>query len=262
MKLKEAFDVIERFGAPVALSNELCSRYNHYDNSGILVENEGEITGVLFSLDFTPAAAEEAVRRGYNLIVTHHPAIYHGQKRITPSDDLISKALVTCIKNGVGVISMHLNFDSAEEGIDYYLMKGLGGSEAKIMDELSAGGYGRVYEIPEIKFGDFVKKIGRTFSTKRVFSYGDPARRIKKVASFCGAGADENAGGFAIYNGADVIVSSDFAHHMITGLYYNGVNVVQMTHYASEMYGFTRMAQKLIPELGVPAHVFIDEQLL
>ena len=280
MKLKEAFDVIERFGAPVALSNELCSRYNHYDNSGILVENEGEITGVLFSLDFTPAAAEEAVRRGYNLIVTHHPAIYHGQKRITPSDDLISKALVTCIKNGVGVISMHLNFDSAEEGIDYYLMKGLGGSEAKIMDELSAGGYGRVYEIPEIKFGDFVKKIGRTFSTKRIFSYGDPARRIKKVASFCifsygdparrikkvasfcGAGADENAGGFAIYNCADVIVSSDFAHHMITGLYYNGVNVVQMTHYASEVYGFTRMAQKLIPELGVPAHVFIDEQLL
>lgn len=262
VKLKNAFEAIERVCAPVALSDELCARYNHYDNSGVLVENEGEITGVLFSLDFTPAAAEEAVKRGCNLIVTHHPAIYHGQKRITPSNDLISRALVTCIKNGIGVISMHLNFDSAEEGIDYFLMKGLGGTQAEIMDKLSVGGYGRLYEIPEIKFSDFVKKIGKTFNTKRIFAYGDPTRRIKKVASFCGAGADESAGGFAIEGGADVIVSADFAHHMITGLYYNGVNVVQMTHYASEVYGFTRMAQKLIPELGVPAYVYIDEQLL
>ncbi len=262
MKLKEAFAITERCCAPVALSDELCAKYNHYDNSGILVENEGEITGVLFSLDFTPAAAEEAIKRGYNLIITHHPAIYHGQHRITPSNDLISQALVKCIRGGVGVISMHLNFDCAREGIDYYLMKGLGGTEAEIMDKLSVGGYGRVYSIPEIKFCDFVRKIGKTFNTKRIFSYGDPQRPIKKVASFCGAGADENAGGFAIANGADVIVSSDFAHHMITGLYYNGVNVVQMTHYASEVYGFTHMARRLIPELGVPAYVLIDEELL
>ena len=70
MKLIDIFRIIENKIAPVALSDELCKKYGHYDNSGILVENEGEITGVLFSLDFTPEAAEEAVRRGCNLLVT------------------------------------------------------------------------------------------------------------------------------------------------------------------------------------------------
>ena len=158
MKLIDIFGIIENKIAPVALSDELCKKYGHYDNSGILVENEGEITGVLFSLDFTPEAAEEAVRRGCNLLVTHHPAIYHGQKSIKPSDDIISRALVICIKNNIGVISMHLNFDSAPEGIDYYLMRGLGGIEARrVLNDLSSGGYGRLYDIEPVTFKDFVK---------------------------------------------------------------------------------------------------------
>ncbi len=263
MKLSEAFKIIEENAAPVALSDELCAKYNHYDNSGVILENEGEITGALFSLDFTPDAVAEAVKRGYNLIVTHHPAIYHGMRRITPSDDLISRALIECIKHNIGVISMHLNFDSAPQGIDYYLMKGLGGTVAdEFLNNLSSGGYGRIYNIKPVTFKEFVKRTMKEFETRRCFAYGDDERIIKRVASFCGAGCSGDAAGLAINGGADVLVSADIAHHMITGLYYNGVNVVQLTHYASEVYGFKHIAKNLAPCFGVPVCVYVDAQLM
>ena len=263
MKLTDAFKIIEDIAAPVALSDELCKNYGHYDNSGIILENEGEITGALFSLDFTPDAANEAVKRGDNLIVTHHPAIYHGMKRITPSNDLISRALITCTKHNIGVISMHLNFDSAPRGIDYYLMKGLGGREqSALLNPLSSGGYGRIYDIKPVTFKQFVSRTLKTFETRRCFAYGDDERIIKRVASFCGAGCDGEAAGLAINGGADVLVSADIAHHMITGLYYNNVNVLQLTHYASEVYGFKQIAKTLAPHFGVPVCVYVDAQLM
>lgn len=263
VKYIDAFNIIENQAAPVALSNELCEKYNHYDNSGIILENSGEITGVLFSLDFTPDAAAEAVKRGCNLIITHHPAIYHGMRRITPSCDLNSKALMCCIKNNIAVISMHLNFDSAPQGIDYYLMKGLGGTKAEsFLNPLSSGGYGRIYDIKPITFKEFVKRTQKNFETRRCFAYGDDERIIKRVASFCGAGCSDDAAGMAINGGADVLVSADIAHHMITGLFYNGVNVVQLTHYASEVYGFKFIAKTLAPFFGVPVCVYVDAQLM
>lgn len=263
MKLAEAFKIIEDNAAPVALSDELCSKYGHYDNSGIILENEGEISGVLFSLDFTPEVAREAVKRGCNLIVTHHPAIYNGMRRIIPSDDLISEALVACIKGGIGVISMHLNFDSAPRGIDYYLMQGLGGSEERgMLNKLSSGGYGRIYDIRPITFREFVRRTMKNFETSRCFAYGDDDRIISRVASFCGAGCSDDAAGLAIHGGADVLVSADIPHHMITGLYYNNVNVLQLTHYASEVYGFKRIAKTLAPLFGVPVCMYVDAQLM
>lgn len=263
MKYSDVFKIIEDHAAPVALSDELCKKYDHYDNSGVILENEGEITGVLFSLDFIPDAAAEAVKRGCNLIVTHHPAIYHGMRRITPSDDLISQALILCIKNDIAVISMHLNFDSAPQGIDYYLMKGLGGTQSDaFLNTLSSGGYGRIYDIKPIAFKEFVRRTLKNFETRRCFAYGDDERIIKRVASFCGAGCNGDAAGLAINGGADVLVSADIPHHMITGLYYNNVNVVQLTHYASEVYGFKRMAKSLAPLFGVSVCVYVDAQLM
>ena len=79
---------------------------------------------------------------------------------------------------------------------------------------------------------------------------------------FWGGGGDGQAAVLAINGGADVLVSADIAHHMITGLFYNGVNVVQLTHYASEVYGFKKIAQSLAPSLGCSVCVYVDAQLM
>lgn len=262
MKLYEAFELLEREVAPVALSDEFCATCNAYDNSGVLIENEGEITGVVFSLDFSMDAVNLAKSFGYNLIVTHHPAIYNGVLKITPSRDPLSAAIAECIKSGIGVISMHLNFDSAKEGIDHFLMRGVGGENARILRNLSQGGYGRCYDIQPVKFSDLCKKVKNEFDTDRAEFYGDQDKKICKVASFCGAGVGGGEIKFAVSQGADAVVSADMPHHIITEFYYRGICVIKLTHYSSEVYGFTRIAKKIISKLPFPAEIFVDSGLM
>ena len=159
MKLTEIFDKLETI-APVALSDEFCRKYKMYDNSGIIIDCKEEITGALFSLDLSFKAIDEAKRRGLNLIVTHHPAIFGGISRIS-ADDVIG----TCIRLGISVISMHLNFDAAPNVIDYHLMCGLGGKNAEIHEDVQCGGYGRVYSVKEIKFSELENTVQSNFNT-------------------------------------------------------------------------------------------------
>ena len=139
MTIDKIFEKLEEV-APVKLSDEFCKKFNMYDNSGIIINCGDEIKGILFTLDLTVKAVEKAKSSGFNLIVTHHPAIYGGISRLNLTDDPQAKALAECIKNGISVISMHLNFDAAPQGIDYQLMCGLGGENAQIAAEIQGGG--------------------------------------------------------------------------------------------------------------------------
>lgn len=259
MKLSDIFNKLESV-APVSLSDRFCKKFSHYDNSGDLINFgfETEITGALFSLDLSLKAVEFAKSKGYNLIVTHHPAIFGGINKIDIENPL-SAAIAECVKCKISVISMHLNFDAAPEGIDYWLMRGLGGEKAEILADIEGGGYGRFYKIPEQDFSAFIENIAKTFSTSRVISYGEN-KKVCSVASFCGAGCDDSAMSFAAKNKADVFVSSDLKHHQIAELVARGINVVQLTHYASENYGFNRIYNNL--KLGCPSAYFTDEGLL
>lgn len=255
MKLTEIFKKLEKI-APVSLSDEFCKKYGMYDNSGIIIDSGNDVKGALFSLDLSTNAVHEALKHGYNLIVTHHPAIYGGVSRINSDEPIFG-----CIKNGISVISMHLNFDAAPEGIDYHLMHGLGGQNAEILDEVSNGGYGRVYEVKPQTFEIFAKQVKKTFSGRALF-YGDKQRVVKKVASFCGAGYDDKALAFAVSNGADVFASSDLKHHEITALLERGLNVIHLTHYSAENYGFNKIYNKISTGLDIPSAYFCDTDLL
>ena len=256
MKLEKIFDKLETI-APVALSDEFCRKYRMYDNSGIIIDCKEDIKGALFSLDLSFKAIDEAKKRGFNLIVTHHPAIFGGISRIS-TDDVIG----TCLKSGISVISMHLNFDSAPNGIDYHLMRGLGGEKAEILDDVQGGGYGRVYSVKEIKFGELEKVVCTNFNTQRALFYGDNGRLVKKIASFCGAGCNNEAISFAKRNGADVFVSSDMKHHEIAALLGMGINVIHLTHYSAENYGFNKIYTQISSDFSIPTAYFADWDLL
>ena len=256
MKLTEIFEKLETI-APVALSDEFCRKYRMYDNSGIIIDCKEDIKGILFSLDLSFKAIEEAKKRGYNLIVTHHPAIFGGISRIS-ADDVIG----ICLKSGISVISMHLNFDAAPCGIDYHLMCGLGGEIAEILEDVQGGGYGRVYDVKEIEFGELENKVRGNFNTQRALFYGTKNRSVKRVASFCGAGCNNEAIAFAKRNGADVFVSSDMKHHEIAALVGMGINVIHLTHYSAENYGFNKIYTQISSAFTIPTAFFADEDLL
>ncbi|MDE6613604.1 MAG: Nif3-like dinuclear metal center hexameric protein [Clostridia bacterium] len=263
MKLTEILKILEEKVAPVALSDELCKKFDMYDNSGIIVNCGNDICGAVFSLDLSKGAIDEAKKKGYNLIVTHHPAIYGGLSRID-NENPVAANIAECVKCGISVISMHLNFDCAPRGIDYHLMKGLrgdNGEECEILAKLSNGGYGRFYQVKPTDFNAFIKNIKTTFKTERVIAYGEN-KTIKAAASFCGAGCDGKAISFAATHGADVFVSSDMPHHEITAILGRGINVVLLAHYASENYGFSKIYNAISTSLQIPSAYHTDDNLL
>ena len=107
--------------APLSLSYKMIEK-GSYDNSGLLVKLTDVADKILFSLDLSIDAVQYAIDNGCNAIVTHHPAIYMPIKQINIDSD---KALALAVKNGLNIISMHLNLDVACSGIDNSLCEGL-----------------------------------------------------------------------------------------------------------------------------------------
>ena len=271
MKLSEIYKIADSI-APKALSDEMCQSYGFYDNSGILVDADEEIGSVLFSLDLSMGAVDEAIEKGVKLIITHHPAIYGKISRIDYFDEaLLGTKLIKCIKNGISVIAMHLNLDAAEGGIDESLMQGVmlsageseGAGTGLIAKQvvLSKGAYGRVYEVKEVALHQLAKGMQTTFATEKIAVYGNRDRKIKRVASFCGSGADEGAIAFAVQNGADVMISSDYKHHVLALAIERGLSVITLTHYASEEYGFKKYYEKIRQAVQIPCYYHAEEVL-
>lgn len=87
-----------------------------YDNAGLLTGNRSwECTGVLTTLDVTEAVVEEAVVRGFNLIVAHHPIIFKGLKRLTGSS-YVERTVISAIKQDIAIYAIHTNLDHIVAG--------------------------------------------------------------------------------------------------------------------------------------------------
>lgn len=258
MKFDEFYAIANEY-APKRLSDEYCARYEAYDNSGVLVKTGEEVTKVLFALDLTNAAVDEAIACGADCIVTHHPVIY-GKISDVSVDTPLGRKLVRCIQKGISVISMHLNLDVVQGGIDESLMEGVvrasgktGGAGMRLttMHPLEEGAYGRAYDIIPVPLETLAEGLKKELSCSRIWVYGDGDKKIARAVSCCGAGGDEEGVAFALREGADVLISSDFKHHVLTAARDLGLSVIVTTHYASENYGFKKYYEKMRRRTGL-----------
>ncbi len=118
MTLGQLTQLLEQL-APPALQES-------YDNAGLLVGNSFEmLTGVLVSLDATEAVVEEAVARGCNLVVSHHPLIFGGLKRLTGSN-YVERTVLKAIRHGVALYAIHTNLDNVLRGVNAKISSRLG----------------------------------------------------------------------------------------------------------------------------------------
>jgi dinuclear metal center YbgI/SA1388 family protein len=231
--------------APIELSLKSIER-GDYDNSGILVKQSNSVSKVLFCLDLTESAVKRAVREGVDTIVTHHPAIYSPVKSLDFEGD--NKALLLAIKKGLNIISMHLNLDFASGGIDAVLAQSLGAKNHKILDYITeTNGYGREFEIEKTTLKNYLAFAKKTLGTKKIIAFGNNAREIKKVATFCGGGSGTALA--MVRSGktdADLIVSADIPHHIILELLERGKAVLELTHYSAEIIGFKAFVSRVV----------------
>ena len=127
MKLSAIINAIEEF-APLPLQEK-------WDNSGLqigLPDGNGEVTGVLICLDTTEEIVREAVAKGCNLIVSHHPLIFKGFKHLTGSTPQ-EAAAAAAIRAGVAVYSAHTSLDSTIGGVSYAMAARLGATVSGVI---------------------------------------------------------------------------------------------------------------------------------
>ena len=136
MKIEEVVRTLEHF-APLPLQET-------WDNAGLqLGLTEAEVSGVLLCLDVTEQVIDEAVSKGCNLVVSHHPLLFRGLKQITGQND-VQRAVMKAIRAGVCVVSMHTNLDNARGGVNFKIAERLGLQDVtffarKTVDGLEAG---------------------------------------------------------------------------------------------------------------------------
>lgn len=121
MKLNALVHALEEY-APRTLQES-------WDNSGLQIglpaEADGEVTGVLLCVDVTEAVIAEAIERGFNLVVSHHPLFFKGVKQLT-GGSVQQRAAMAAIRGGVAVYSAHTSLDSTRGGVSYAMAEALG----------------------------------------------------------------------------------------------------------------------------------------
>lgn len=104
-----------------------------YDNSGFLIgDPAAELKGILITLDVTPDAVDEAISGGFNLIVSHHPLIFNGLKRITTESET-GRMISLLLQNQIAVYAAHTNLDNLDWGVNGILANKLGLNDCRIL---------------------------------------------------------------------------------------------------------------------------------
>jgi dinuclear metal center YbgI/SA1388 family protein len=104
-----------------------------YDNAGLIVgDPTTEITGVLVSLDATEVVVDEAIAKGCNVIVAHHPIVFKGLKKLN-GKNYVERTVIKAIKNDVAIYATHTNLDSVQGGVNYKIADKLGLQNVQIL---------------------------------------------------------------------------------------------------------------------------------
>ncbi|MDP1329346.1 Nif3-like dinuclear metal center hexameric protein, partial [Klebsiella pneumoniae] len=86
---------------------------------------EQEVHKGLVCLDVTPAVVEEAIEKGCDLILSHHPLLFKGLKKIT-GGHFTERVVIEAIKHDIAIVAMHTNLDNTDQGVNQMLGKKLG----------------------------------------------------------------------------------------------------------------------------------------
>ncbi|MCG8579047.1 MAG: Nif3-like dinuclear metal center hexameric protein [Bacteroidales bacterium] len=125
MQIQEIINELELF-APSALKED-------FDNVGLLVgEASMEATGVLITLDITEEVIDEAIERECNLIVSHHPIMLSGLKKIN-GRNATERIVIKAIQNNIAIYASHTNADSVINGVSGKMCEKLGLENCKIL---------------------------------------------------------------------------------------------------------------------------------
>ncbi|MCQ2209788.1 MAG: Nif3-like dinuclear metal center hexameric protein [Paludibacteraceae bacterium] len=208
MKIREITQQIEDF-APLKYQES-------FDNSGIQVGDiDADVKGVLLCIDITEDVVNEAIEKGCNLIISHHPLIFRGIKKITP-ENYISRTIIKAIENQIVLYSSHTNMDKAPHGVNYHVATKLGIVVEKMLcseKDNSDFGLGVVGELQEEEDCiHFLKRVKTILNIGCIRHTDIPeGKKVKRIA-LCGGSGNEFLP-YAIRENADIYLTGDLKYH-------------------------------------------------
>ena len=220
--------------APQALAED-------WDNVGALVDCGSNVTSVMMALDITDEVVTEAEMAGCQLIVSHHPVIFHPLRSVSRSD-----VAFRMVKKSISGICMHTNMDAADGGVNDILAIIFGLPEVKKLDGMgrvgrlrAPTGAAQLAALCREKFGAAVK-------------YVDAGRPVSTLAVVGGSGGDFIPAALAA--GADCLLTGEAGHHDALDAKRLGLSLVAAGHFATEVPLMPVLGDKLkrrFPELRV-----------
>lgn len=215
-----------------------------FDNVGLLCGfPDREVTRVLLALDVTHEVIEEAAALGAELIVTHHPVIFHPLKRLC-SDDIEGGRVVSMIRHGLSAICLHTNLDIVSGGVNDALAEALG---LRVTGELECG---RIAELEKSEdMPSFCRRVRSALQVSGIRFY-DSGKSVKRVA-LCGG-----SGGDLVYEatelGCDTVLTGEIRYNQWLDGREQGLNLVDADHFCTEnvvIPVLKRLLEERYPEL-------------
>ncbi|MCF8238056.1 MAG: Nif3-like dinuclear metal center hexameric protein [Saprospiraceae bacterium] len=219
-----------------------------YDNAGLLTGDPSmPVTGVLTALDMLEPVIDEAVARGYNVVVAHHPIIFKGLKRLT-GEHYVERVVIKAIRAGIALYAIHTNLDSVlNHGVSERIAQRLGLEGLAILDPkpgsdpASPTGLGVLGSLPEaISFGHFIALLKDKMDCSVVRHTAWDDRPIQKVAVCGGSGSFLLPRAMAAQ--ADAFVTADYKYHEFFEAD-DRILIADIGHYESEQFTIKLLEQ-------------------
>ncbi|MBR3610267.1 MAG: Nif3-like dinuclear metal center hexameric protein [Oscillospiraceae bacterium] len=207
-----------------------------WDNSGFLVgDGNREVKKVLFALDVTEPVLDEAIEKGAELVISHHPVIFGALKEFHPKNIAFLAA-----EKGIAVISAHTCLDIADGGVNDCLAVALGLENVAKVDD--GEGLMRMGELEhQMSCADFIRYVAEKLNVGGI-KYTPTDKMIKKVAVCGGSGGDLYS--FAMGAGADAYVTANIKHNLFIEMRRDDFCVLDAGHFCTENTVIKPLAEK------------------
>ena len=243
VKVRDIVAALENF-APLPLQES-------YDNAGLQMGlTEADVSGALLCLDVTEAVVREAIDLGCNMIVSHHPVLFHGLKHIGEDSD-VERVVRLAVKNDIAIYSAHTNLDKAENGVNYRMADKLG-----LIDVVPCGDCGVIGYLPaSMESNLFLDKVKETFHCDCLM-HNEPLEREISCVALCG-GAGDFLLDEALVQEADAFLTGEMHYHRYFGMEQR-IQIAVMGHYESEQYT-TEIFEELLSDEFPTLPIYITE---
>lgn len=228
-----------------------------WDNVGLSCGRpDKQVHTILVALDPFEDVAAEAVQVEADLIVTHHPLLFHPAYSVT-DETTIGRTLMTLIRHDIAAFSAHTNLDIAPEGVGYCLASALGLENISVIEPTEQDARGNIWgllrkgTVPEQPLETFLSHVKQTLHTPTL-RYAAEGETVHRVAVGGGACADEWKSAWDA--GCDTFVTSDAKYNDFWDARDAGLTLIDAGHFYTENPAcpwLQRILQTAFPETTV-----------